>query len=34
MGTDVVRERGHVRYLELRTRSLVNRCTSPRVPFR
>jgi DNA repair photolyase len=34
MGRDVVRERGGVRYLELQTRSLVNRCTSPRMPFR
>jgi DNA repair photolyase len=34
MGTEVVRERGAVRYLELRARSLVNRCTSPRMPFR
>jgi DNA repair photolyase len=33
MGTEVVRQRGRVRYLELQTRSLVNRCTSPRVPF-
>jgi DNA repair photolyase len=33
MGQEPVRERGHVRYLELRTRSLVNRCTSPRMPF-
>jgi DNA repair photolyase len=33
MGQEVVRERGPVRYLELRTRSLLNRCTSPRMPF-
>jgi DNA repair photolyase len=33
MGTEVVRERGAVRYLELKTRSLVNKCTSPRMPF-
>lgn len=33
MGKDVVRQRGDVRYLELATRSLVNRCTSPRMPF-
>ena len=33
LGTDVVRERGGVRYHELATRSLVGRCTSPRVPF-
>ena len=33
MGTEVVRERGGVRYLELKARSLVNRCTSPRMPF-
>jgi DNA repair photolyase len=34
MGRDVVRERSGVRYLELQTRSLVNKCTSPRMPFR
>ena len=34
MGKNVVRERAGVRYLELHTRSLVNRCTSPRMPFR
>jgi DNA repair photolyase len=34
MGRDVIRARGRVRYLELRTRSLVNRCSSPRMPFR
>jgi DNA repair photolyase len=33
MGTDDVRERGGVRYRELKARSLVNRCTSPRMPF-
>ena len=33
MGRDVVRERGGVEYRELRARSLVNRCDSPRVPF-
>ena len=33
LGTDVVRERGGVRYHELGARSLVGRCTSPRVPF-
>jgi DNA repair photolyase len=30
----VLREQGGVRYLELRARNLVNRCSSPRVPFR
>jgi DNA repair photolyase len=34
MGTEVVRQRGGVRYLELQARSLVNRCTQPRMPFR
>jgi DNA repair photolyase len=34
MGTEVVRERGGVRYLELETRSLLGRCSSPRMPFR
>jgi len=34
MGTEVVRDRGGVQYLELRTRSLVNRCDAPRLPFR
>jgi len=34
MGTEDVRERGGVRYRELQTRSLVNRCSSPRMPFR
>jgi DNA repair photolyase len=33
MGTAIVRERGAVRYLEIRARSLVNKCTSPRMPF-
>src|SRR5438045_2069047 len=33
IGRDVVRERGGVRYLELRTRSLVNKCSSPGRPF-
>jgi DNA repair photolyase len=33
LGTEVVRERGGVVYRELETRSLVNRCDSPRVPF-
>jgi DNA repair photolyase len=33
LGTDVVRERGGIVYRELETRSLVNRCDSPRVPF-
>jgi DNA repair photolyase len=33
MGREVVRERAGVAYRELRTRSLVNRCDSPRVPF-
>jgi DNA repair photolyase len=33
MGKETVRERGGVRYLELKARSLVNRCTSPRMPF-
>lgn len=34
LGQEVVRERGGVRYLELRSRNLVNRCDSLRVPFR
>jgi DNA repair photolyase len=34
MGTEVIRERSGVVYHTLRTRSLVNRCTSPRMPFR
>jgi DNA repair photolyase len=33
MGQEVVRERAGVEYRELETRSLVNRCDSPRVPF-
>ena len=33
MGQDTLRERGGVSYRELRTRSLLNRCTSPRMPF-
>jgi DNA repair photolyase len=33
LGRDVVHERGGVRYHELGARSLVGRCTSPRVPF-
>jgi DNA repair photolyase len=33
MGRQVVRERAGVRYHELRARSLLNRCDSPRVPF-
>jgi DNA repair photolyase len=33
MGLEVVRERAGVEYRELETRSLVNRCDSPRVPF-
>lgn len=33
MGTETVRERAGVRYLELQTRSLINRCSSPRMPF-
>jgi DNA repair photolyase len=33
MGKETVRERAGVRYLELKARSLVNRCTSPRMPF-
>ena len=34
MGTAVLRERGGVRYHELQSRSLLNRCDSPRMPFR
>jgi DNA repair photolyase len=34
MGTAVLREQGAVRYHELKARSLLNRCTSPRMPFR
>jgi DNA repair photolyase len=33
LGQEVVRERSGVEYRELETRSLVNRCDSPRVPF-
>ena len=33
LGREVVRERSGVEYRELRARSLVNRCASPRVPF-
>ncbi len=33
MGTVPLRERGDVVYRELRARSLLNRCTSPRMPF-
>jgi DNA repair photolyase len=33
MGQEVTREQGGVRYRTLTTRSLVNRCTSPHVPF-
>ena len=33
MGSEPLRERGDVRYLPLRARSLVNRCSSPRMPF-
>jgi DNA repair photolyase len=33
IGQEVVRERSGVVYRELQTRSLVNRCDSPRVPF-
>src|SRR5258707_6634047 len=34
MGVAVLREQGGVRYHELRSRSLLNRCDSPRMPFR
>ncbi|HSB61034.1 MAG TPA: radical SAM protein [Vicinamibacteria bacterium] len=34
MGAEVLRERGGVRYHELKARSLLNRCDSPRMPFR
>ncbi len=34
LGEDVVRERGAVKYREFRTRSLLNPCDSPRMPFR
>jgi DNA repair photolyase len=33
MGEEVLREQGGVEYRELRSRSLLNRCTSPRMPF-
>src|SRR5688572_28378952 len=33
MGAEDVRARGGVRYRELQARSLVNRCSSPRMPF-
>src|SRR5882672_68364 len=33
MGKGPLRERSGVRYHELRARSLLNRCDSPRVPF-
>jgi DNA repair photolyase len=33
MGTEDLRERGGVTYRELRTRSLIGKCTSPRMPF-
>lgn len=33
MGHEIVRERAGVAYRELRTRSLLNRCTSERMPF-
>jgi DNA repair photolyase len=33
LGTEVVRERAGVRYHELRARALLNRCSSPNVPF-
>jgi DNA repair photolyase len=34
MGREVIAERGGVTYRELQTRSLLNRCDSPRLPFR
>jgi DNA repair photolyase len=34
MGAQVLRESGGVRYHELQARSLLNRCDSPRMPFR
>jgi DNA repair photolyase len=34
MGTEDVREKGGVHYRELRARTLLNRCDSPRMPFR
>jgi DNA repair photolyase len=33
MGAETVRERGGVTYREIKTRSLLNRCDSPRMPF-
>ncbi len=33
MGEEDLREQGGVTYRELRSRSLINRCTSPRMPF-
>jgi DNA repair photolyase len=33
MGDETLRERGGVEYRELRARSLLNRCDSPRMPF-
>ena len=33
MGESTVRERGGVEYRELRSRSLVNKCSAPRMPF-
>jgi DNA repair photolyase len=33
MGTEDLRERGGVTYRELRSRSLLNKCDSPRMPF-
>ena len=33
MGSDAIRERGGVEYRELKARSLVNRCSSPNMPF-
>jgi DNA repair photolyase len=33
MGSDDLRERGGVRYREIKARSLLNRCDSPRMPF-
>jgi DNA repair photolyase len=33
IGEDVLREQGGVEYRELRSRNLLNRCTSPRMPF-
>ncbi|MGE5126612.1 MAG: SPL family radical SAM protein [Betaproteobacteria bacterium] len=33
VGTDTLRQQGGVRYLELRARSLVGRCSNPEMPF-